>query len=79
MNKKQRQKLESIASIIEDAIADIEVIRDEEQEKLDNAPDNLNTSSLYEQIEEYIDTLDTVIDELDSTVNELRESVIDNY
>lgn len=48
MNKEQRKMLEEIASAIEDARAELEVIRDEEQEKVDNAPENLNTSPIYE-------------------------------
>lgn len=79
MNKEQRKRLEEIASAIEDARAELEAIRDEEQEKVDNAPDNLNTSLRYEQMEEYIDYLQEVIDELDNSVDELRENVIDNY
>ena len=79
MNKEQRKRLEVIESAIEDAIADLEAIRDEEQDKVDNAPDNLNTSPLFEKMEEYIDALQEVIDELDNTLGELRENVTDNY
>lgn len=52
MNKEQRKRLEKIANAIEEAVADLEVIKDEEQEKVDNAPDNLNTSPVFEQMEE---------------------------
>lgn len=77
MNKEQRKLLEKLASHIEDVIADLEMIRDEEQEKVDNAPENLQYSERYEQMQEIADTIQSVIDELDNAVDELRTDVID--
>lgn len=77
MNKEQRKLLEKLASHIEDVIADLETIRDEELEKVDNAPENLRYSERYEQMQEIADSILSVIDELDNAVKELRTDVID--
>ena len=77
MNKEQRKLLEKLASHIEDVIADLEMVRDEEQEKVDNAPENLQYSARYEQMQDIADTIQMVIDELDNAVDELRTEVID--
>lgn len=77
MNKEQRKLLEKLASHIEDVISDLEMIRDEEQEKVDNAPENLQYSARYEQMQDIADSIQLVIDELDYAVYELRTEVID--
>lgn len=77
MNKEQRKLLEKLASHIEDVIADLEMVRDEEQEKVDNAPENLQYSARYEQMQDIADSIQLVIDELDNAVDELRTEVID--
>ena len=77
MNKEQRILLEKLASHIEDVISDLEMIRDEEQEKVDNAPENLQYSARYEQMQDIADSIQLVIDALDNAVDELRTEVID--
>lgn len=77
MNKEQRKLLEKLASHIEDVISDLEMIRDEEQEKVDNAPENLQYSARYEQMQDIADSIQLVIDALDNAVDELRTEVID--
>lgn len=76
MNKKQRNKLERIASQLEDLKSDLETIRDEEDEKLDNIPDNLNCSDRYNDMWVVRDNLEAVIDDLDNTIDNLRDNVI---
>lgn len=76
MNKKQRNELERIASLLEELKSNLETIRDEEDEKLDNIPDNLNGSDRYEDMMEVRDNLEEVIDDLDNTIDNLRDNVI---
>ena len=45
MNQKQRRKLAQIAEKKNELLAQIEEIRDEEREKYDNLPENLQFSS----------------------------------
>lgn len=78
MNKKQRIELERIASQLEELRSDLEVICDEEDEKLDNIPDNLNGSDRYNDMWVVRDNLEEVIADLDNTIDNLRDNVI-NY
>ena len=77
MNKKQRNELERIASLLEELRSDLEVICDEENEKLDNIPDNLYGTDRYNDMMEVRDNLEEVIADLDNTIDNLRDNVID--
>lgn len=76
MNKKQRKKLERIASQLEDLRSDLETISNEENEKLDNIPVNLIGSDRYNDMWAVSDNLDEVIADLNNTINNLRNNVI---
>ena len=78
MNKNQRKELERIASLLEELRSDLEVICDEEDEKLDNIPDNLYGSDRYNDMWVVRDNLEEVIADLDNTIDNLRDNVI-NY
>lgn len=57
--------VEDLQSEVENAISDLEALRDECQEKLDAIPDNLrDTSSSGELLQSRVDELDGLIDEL---------------
>lgn len=57
MNKNQRKELEKLLEIINEVQTQIDFIKDEEQEKLDNMPENLQNSERYSQMEEIINAL----------------------
>lgn len=78
MNKKQRNELERIAGQLEELRSDLEVICDEEDEKLDNIPDNLYGSDRYNDMQEVRDNLEEVIADLDNTIENLRDNVINS-
>ena len=68
MNKSTRKELSSISdrldnvqSEIRSVIEDLEYIRDEEQDKYDNLPENFQTDERQEQIDE----LDGIIGDID--------------
>ena len=52
-------------SSVEEIKSTLETIRDNEQDKLDNLPENLQSSPNAELLQERIDALDSTIDELD--------------
>ncbi len=58
MNKKQYDRLERI-------IGELREMLEEEQDKVDNAPENLQNSELYERISENIDKLEEAIGTLE--------------
>lgn len=78
MNKKQRKELESIASQLENLFSKLESIRDEEDKKLDNIPDNLIGSDKYNDMWTVRDNLEDVMVDLENVIDNLRNNVI-NY
>lgn len=86
MNKTRRQAIDKIKERIEkelpsdtinSILEDIEALRDEEQESLDNMPENLQGSERYETSEAAVDSLDEAYNTLDEILDNLQ-SVLDN-
>lgn len=71
MNKKQRKKLQDLCDQAEEIKQEVEMIRDDEQEKIDNLPESLQGSSKEDEYQQGIDALEEVISSL--------EEVIDNF
>lgn len=57
-------------SYVEDAKADVECLRDELQDWRDNLPENLQSGSKADELDEAVSALDTIIDSLDSAAGE---------
>lgn len=87
MNKERRRKIDkaienvnSLQNILEELQQQIEEIRDEEQDYLDNIPENLQNSERYETAENALDNLEEAvnwfdnidIDELSSLLEEAK-------
>ena len=62
MNNKQRTRLESIISELED-------IKSEEKEKLDNLEENFSSTERYEKIEEGISALGEAIENIQTAID----------
>lgn len=82
MNKTQRKRLQEaqemldkVSEMLYDAMNIIEEVRDEEQEKLDNANEGQLATERFQAIEEGVDTLTDLYD----TLEELKDSVDDAY
>lgn len=73
MNKKQRKQLQDLCSQVEDIKCEIETIRDDEQEKIDNLPDGLQGSSKEDEYQEGIDALEEIISSLEDTIDNFGE------
>lgn len=82
MNKQRRKEISRIIEEIESAVStakekleelqiDIESVRDEEQEYMDNMPENLQGSERYETAEQAVDNLDNAA----SSIEELIEAI----
>ena len=72
MNAKRRKalraiitKLEELENLKSEIQEQLEEIMDEEQEALDNMPYSLQESERGQQMQEYIDTMDSVLSDLD--------------
>jgi len=63
MNQKERERLQ----IIRD---ELQCMQECEQDKFDNAPENLQDSERYERIQEIADSLQEAIDNLDNILED---------
>ena len=73
MNKNRRDKLKTIILALDEMIAKLNVIYDEEQFALDNIPENLQESLRAETMAEGLETLEEVIDDLDDIRGRLED------
>lgn len=85
MNAKRRKalaaiitRLEELDSLRSEIKEHLEEVKGEEQEALDNMPESLQESERGQQMQEYIDTIESVITELDyidleGQIDQLRE------
>ena len=71
MNNKQRKQLKALSEQVEEIKQEVEMIRDDEQEKIDNLPDRLIGSSKEDEYQDAVNALEEVISSL--------EDVIDNF
>lgn len=65
MNKQQRNKLKDIQAQLSSLISIVTSIKEEEQDKLDNTPENLQNSERYTQMEDAVDYLEEAIDNME--------------
>lgn len=73
LNKVRRTQIQRVSDSISNIIAEIETIRDEEDEARKSMPENLVGSERYETSEVASDTLQDTIDLLEESVERLSE------
>lgn len=73
MNKVRRTQIQRVSDWISNIIAEIETIREEEDEARESMPENLVGSERYETSEVASDTLQDTIDLLEESVERLSE------
>ena len=85
MNKLQRQRLQEaqkmldkVSDMLYDAMSIIEDVRDEEQEKLDNANDGQLATERFQTIEDGCDTLTELYDTLETLKDEVDDAYNDD-
>lgn len=74
MNKNQRKKLADILEEIEGQIVELEEMANEEQEKADNIPENLNDTEMSIRLMESADNLNEAVADLQNWIDEVREN-----
>ena len=72
MNKARRMRLIAVQSKLSDLKAEIEQIRDEEQEAYDNLPEGLQDSERGERMSEIIETLDDAASDREGVIDTLE-------
>jgi hypothetical protein len=73
MNKTRRKQLEAVVEILTAQIAELESIKDDEQEAFDNLPEGFQCTERGETMGENIDELDTIIADLESVIESIDE------
>lgn len=74
MNRERRARIQECAKTLETLKAEIDSIRDEEQEYLDNMPENLHTSERYDVAEGHVNLLEDVLSQLEDVEDLLEEA-----
>lgn len=72
MNKEQRARLAEILDQLNGALCEIENIKDEEESKYDNLPENFQDSERGEAIQDGIDALDDTLSYLSDAIDSLE-------
>lgn len=74
MNKQRRARIQEVVDQIGVLCQELEELRDEEQEYMDNIPENLQCSEKYDMAEEAIINLDSAIDNLTEAIDYANEA-----
>lgn len=79
MNAKRRKELEKLVERIQAIAADLEVLRDEEQECYDNLPEGLQESERGERMSDNVYNIESVMDDLISAADDLEDAINESY
>lgn len=75
MNNVNRKALQKAVEQLREAAEIIEGVRDDEQEKIDNTPENLEGTERHERMLEVVDLLDEVVDgDLEDMITKIEEA-----
>ncbi len=75
MNKLTRKELESIIDELRSHQETLSALGDEEQDKADNMPDNLQMSERHDQYEETAEKLQDAASGLDDVIDLIQEAI----
>lgn len=71
MNDRRRKQLQNAKKYAEQAQEIVMAVMDKEQETLENLPENLQYSEMYEKKEMALDELDIIMDALDDVIDKI--------
>lgn len=75
MNAETRNTLQGIKSRLNDIAAEIETIRDDEQEKFDNMPEGLQQGDTGQRIDQAITALTDAFDSVDGSASHIDDAI----
>jgi putative heme iron utilization protein len=73
VNRDQRKKVQALAETLEGIKAELETLQEEEQDKVDNLPDNLQASSKADEFQEAADKFQEMVDGLEEVLSLMGE------
>ena len=74
MNNERRKSINNLINLIDDARAQLETVKDEEQEAYDNLPEGLQQADRGQASEQAISALEDAISSLEDAVGSLEEA-----
>lgn len=75
MNNERRKRISEEIENLQNAMQNLEVLRDEEQECYDNLPESFQDGERGEKMTECIDALDNAISNIEDVIAELQECI----
>ena len=73
MNTQRRKQVRLIIRQLNDAVRDLQSVRDEEDEARENMPENFHDTDQYLDSETASETMDDIIDTIDAAISLLEE------
>lgn len=74
MNRIRRKQLAELMSKMEEIIADLEALKEEEEDYRDNIPENLQGSERYEKADEACNSLDSAVSSIEDALSYIEEA-----
>ena len=72
------EKLETLEALRSEIQEELEAVMDEEQEAFDNMPESLQESEKGQQMQEYIDAMESALDDLEEIdIDSIRDQIDD--
>jgi len=75
MNKARRQALQTIINKIEELKTPLEILRDEEQDTLDNMPESIRDGERGERTESSIQSIEDALAMIDDVIENITEAI----
>lgn len=75
MNNRRRDRLKSVLTSLENAQNTIEAVTDQEEDALDNIPENLMDSEMYDKIDEAVENLNAAREKLQETIESIERAM----
>lgn len=71
MNNERRNKLKIIMKTLSSIVNDIEKVKSEEEDYMDNMPENLQGSDRYSKAEEACECLESAIENIENAIEDI--------
>lgn len=75
MNNRRRDRLKSVLTSLENAQNTLEAVTDQEEDALDNIPENLMDSEMYDKIDEAVENLNAAQERLQETIESIERAM----
>lgn len=75
MNNRRRDRLKGVLTSLENAQNTIETVTDQEENALDNIPENLMDSEMYDKIDEAVENLNAAQEKIQEAIESIERAM----